>query len=351
LALQIDKDATAIGKYTAIRIAAVFGGLGYDSQRRMLSERAVDIIVATPGRLIDFQRQKLVQLDKIEILVIDEADRMLDMGFIPDVRRIVNTTPPKNQRQTLFFGATLTSEVERLARQWTRDPVNVEIEPEQVAAESVSQQVYLVTTQEKFALLLNLIIEQNLDKVLVFANRRDQTSRLADRLQRYGVNCAILSGSIPQKKRIKTLENFRNGKIRVLVATDVAARGLHVEGISHVVNFTLPRDPEDYVHRIGRTGRAGASGISVSFACEEDSFYLPAIEEFLGSPLGCVHPDEAMLELPPIPKTQGGRKGSSRRSGRQQSKRRSDRQKRRGPHHDNRAKDRKYRRTETPIRN
>jgi ATP-dependent RNA helicase RhlB len=321
LALQIEKDAKTIGKYTDINIQAVFGGMGYESQKRALAEKIVDIIVATPGRLLDFQGQNLVRLYKLEILVIDEADRMLDMGFIPDVRKIVYSTPGKDKRQTLFFGATLTPEVERLAEQWTRDPVHVEIEREHVAADSVSQRVYLVTRDEKFVVLLNLIIGQNLEKVLVFTNRRDQTGRLADRLKQYGINCAVLSGDIPQNRRIRTLEDFRSGKIRVLVATDVAARGLHVKDISHVINFTLPRDPEDYVHRIGRTGRAGATGISVSFASEEDSFYIPPIEEYLGNSLACVYPDESLLKPPPPRiKMVEVKKTARPRSGRQPSR-------------------------------
>jgi ATP-dependent RNA helicase RhlB len=327
LALQIEKDARAIGKYTDIQIQSVFGGLGYNKQKKALEEKIVDIIVATPGRLLDFHRQKLVRLNHVEILIIDEADRMLDMGFIPDVRKIVYSTPPKDKRQTMFFSATLTPEVERLADQWTRNPVNVEIEPEHVEAESVNQLIYIVTTEEKFALLVNLIVGQNLERVLVFANRRDQTRRLAERLEQYRINTAVLSGDIPQNKRIKTLEDFRHGKIRVLVATDVAARGLHVEDISHVINFTLPQNPEDYVHRIGRTGRAGATGTSVSFACEADSFYIPPIEEYLGHALSCVQPDPELLELePPVKKTTSLRaqarsskkrpaKGRQRRSG------------------------------------
>ena len=329
LALQIEKDARSIGKYTNIRVQSVFGGLGYESQKRALAEKVIDIIVATPGRLLDFQRQKLVRFYKLEILIIDEADRMLDMGFIPDVSKIVRSTPPKQKRQTMFFSATLTPEVERLAEQWTIDPIHVEIEPDHIAPDSVNQLVYLVSTEEKFNLLVNLIMEKNLERVLVFTNRRDQTRRLSDRLKQYGLNCAALSGDVPQNRRIKTLEDFRNGKINVLVATDVASRGLHIEDISHVINFTLPHDPEDYVHRIGRTGRAGATGISVSFACEEDSFYIPPIEEYLGNSLSCIHPDEDQLKVPPKVKIAPSKKKAPSRPGQRHPKRRRSNQARR----------------------
>jgi ATP-dependent RNA helicase RhlB len=301
LVMQIAAEAQQLSKYCSLNIVTVFGGMDYDKQRRQLTGRVVDIVVATPGRLLDFHRHRDVDLGKIEILVIDEADRMLDMGFIPDVRKIVYATPYKDKRQTMLFSATLTEEVTRLSAQWTRDPVSVEIEPEQVAVETVEQVVYIVTTREKFALLYNYITSQNLERVLIFCNRRDETRRLADLFTRYRINCALLSGEIPQKKRIRTLENFKAGKIRVLVATDVAGRGIHIEDMSHVINFTLPHDPEDYVHRIGRTGRAGATGTSISFACEEDSFYIPAIEEFIGQKLNCIQPQDAWLQLPPPP--------------------------------------------------
>ena len=322
LVAQIEKDALGLAKHLPCRVVSVFGGMAYDKQRRQLTDEVVDIVVATPGRLLDFMRQRVVDLGKVETLVIDEADRMLDMGFIPDVRYIINSTPDKSKRQTLFFSATLTDDVTRLAAQWTKDPITVEIEPEQVTVDTVDQQVYMLTTDQKFTLLYNLITTQNLERVMVFCNRRDETRRLFERLQSHDISCAILSGDVSQDKRMRTLENFRAGKIKILVATDVAGRGIHIEGVSHVVNYHLPLDPEDYVHRIGRTGRAGASGISVSFADEAESFYLPEIEEFIGRKLPCIFPPEELLTEPPPAKrrpvsTRPSSKATSRaRSGR-----------------------------------
>jgi ATP-dependent RNA helicase RhlB len=302
LVLQIADEALLLSAYCPFSIVSVFGGMDYEKQRRQLHGKPVDIVVATPGRLLDFKRRRDLDLKQVEMLILDEADRMLDMGFIPDVRQIVYSTPHKDKRQTLFFSATLTPDVTRLSASWTRDPVSIEIEPEQVAVDTVDQVVYIVTTDQKFALTYNIITRKNLKRVLVFCNRRDETRRLAETLDRYRINCAVLSGEVPQKKRIRTLEDFKAGKIRVLVATDVAGRGIHIEDMDYVVNFTLPHDPEDYVHRIGRTGRAGSAGTSISFACEEDSFYLPAIEEFIGRPLHCIPPEEEYLELPPAPR-------------------------------------------------
>ena len=302
LVLQIADEARQLSAYCSFSIVTVFGGMDYEKQRRQLHSKPVDIVVATPGRLLDFKRRKDLDLGRVETLILDEADRMLDMGFIPDVRQIVYSTPHKDKRQTLFFSATLTPDVTRLSASWTRDPVSIEIEPEQVAVDTVEQLVYIITTDEKFALTYNIITRQNLERVLVFCNRRDETRRLAEMLDRYRIDCAVLSGEVPQNKRIRTLEQFKAGKIRVLVATDVAGRGIHIEGMDYVINFTLPHDAEDYVHRIGRTGRAGAAGTSISFACEEDSFYLPAIEEFIGRSLHCIPPEEGWLELPPAPR-------------------------------------------------
>jgi len=311
LVMQISEEARQLSRYCALTIVSVFGGMDYEKQRKQLSVGPVDIIVATPGRLLDFQRRRDLTLRKVEVLIIDEADRMLDMGFIPDVRKIINSTPAKDRRHTLLFSATLTGAITRLASQWTRDPVTIEIEPEQVAVDTVDQIVYIVTTEEKFALLFNIIEKKNLDRVLVFCNRRDEVRRLTEMLTRYGINCDMLSGDVPQRQRVRRLENFKTGKIRVLVATDVAGRGIHIEGMDHVINFKLPHDPEDYVHRIGRTGRAGAAGTSISFADEKDAFYLPAIEEFTDRSLSCIQPEEEWLTMPK--RVPAERKSDSRR--------------------------------------
>ncbi len=322
LALQINQDAVDIGRHSGLHTVAVYGGMDYNKQQQEL-EQPVDIIVATPGRLLDFAQRKVVHLKKVETLVIDEADRMLDMGFIPDVRKIVRMTPHPEQRQTLLFSATLTPNIVRLAEQWTRKAETVEIEPERIAAESVNQRVFITTQEEKFTLLLNLLWQEEPDRVLIFSNRRDQADMLCDHLKSYGFETALLSGAVDQKKRVRVLDDFKAGKVRVLVATDVAGRGLHVEGISHVINYHMPMDPDDYVHRIGRTGRAGESGTSISFACELDSFAIPDVEAFIGHPLPCEHPAEDLLKpLPPPqykvvrkPRSEGPRRTGGRPSG------------------------------------
>jgi ATP-dependent RNA helicase RhlB len=231
----------------------------------------------------------------VEILVLDEGDRMLDMGFIPQVKRIVRATPEKSHRQTLLFSATFSQDIINLSSQWTFEPVKVEIEPENIATDSVDQRVYMVSSEQRYRVLNNLLHSPEASSVIVFANRRDQVRRLHERLRRSGLPCGVLSGEVPQNKRTRTLEDFKTGKLKVLVATDVAGRGIHVEGVSHVVNYNLPEDPEDYVHRIGRTGRAGATGISISFASEDDAFLLPDIERLLGHKLDCEHPPEELL--------------------------------------------------------
>ena len=304
LVVQIAKDAAALTKYTGLNVMTFVGGMDYDKQLKALEARHCDILVATPGRLLDFNQRGEVHLDMVEVLVLDEADRMLDMGFIPQVRQIIRQTPPKAERQTLLFSATFTEDVMNLAKQWTTNPAIVEIEPENVASETVEQHVYAVAGSDKYKLLYNLVTENKWERVIVFANRKDEVRRIEEKLVRDGVNAAQLSGDVPQHKRIRTLENFREGRITVLVATDVAGRGIHIDGISHVINFTLPEDPDDYVHRIGRTGRAGTSGVSISFAGEDDSYQLPAIEALLGRKISCEMPPTELLK--PVPKKHHG---------------------------------------------
>ncbi len=295
LVMQIASDARELVKYTDLQVELLIGGMDYGGQLKRIERKPVDIVVATPGRLIDFMTRRDLRLDLVEILVIDEADRMLDMGFIPQVKRIVRATPPKDQRQTLLFSATFTDDVMSLTEQWTIDPVRIEMEPDNIAASSVDQKVYMVGAVDKFNVLKNLLNADEVTSAIVFANRRDQTRWLFDKLRKSGISCGILSGEIAQNKRTSTLKQFKEGKIKVLVATDVAGRGIHVEGISHVVNYNLPEDPEDYVHRIGRTGRAGAEGTSISLACEDDSFMLLDIEELLGEKLHCEQPPLELL--------------------------------------------------------
>lgn len=295
LVVQIADDARGLLKHTDLKVVTLIGGADYQKQQQQLHNNLVDIIVASPGRLLDFQQRRDLYLDQIECLVIDEADRMLDMGFIPQVRRIVRSTPRKEDRQTLLFSATFTPDILNLTEQWTYKPITVEIEPESVATDTVDQKVYLVSADDKYRLLKNIVSQDAVESVIVFANRRDQVRKLYERLGKVGIQCGMLSGEVPQNKRTSTLQRFKDGKLKVLVATDVAGRGIHVKGISHVVNYTLPEDPEDYVHRIGRTGRAGAKGTSISFACEDDAFLLPTIEELLGDKLPCEQPPSNLL--------------------------------------------------------
>lgn len=294
LALQIEKDAKALARFTSFRVASVVGGMDYQKQRENLGKN-VDILVATPGRLLDFHEKRDVDLTQVEVLVLDEGDRMLSMGFIPDVKRIIRHTPKKEERQTFLFSATFTEDILSLAGQWTQDPAHVEIEVTVDNAANIDQRVYLVSDDDKQRLLVNLLQQESFDRVMVFGNRRDLVRKLDELLGKAGINVAMLSGDVPQSQRIRTLERFREGEIQVLVATDVAGRGIHIEDVSHVINYTLPEDPEDYVHRIGRTGRAGAKGVSISFVGEEDAFSLPEIERFISGKLPCEHPPEGLL--------------------------------------------------------
>ncbi|NHC02262.1 ATP-dependent RNA helicase RhlB [Acinetobacter sp. 187] len=282
LAIQIENDARDLTKFSDLNVVTLVGGVDFDKQKKQLDQGFVDILVATPGRLIDFTEQKEVWLDQIEFLVIDEADRLLDMGFIPSVKRIVRFSPRKEQRQTLMFSATFSYDVLNLAQQWLFEPVTVEIEPEKKTNADVEQRVYVVGKADKYKLLEEILRDEPIEKVMIFANRRDQVRKLYDHLKRDGYKVVMLSGEIAQDKRTKMLDQFKNGQHNIMIATDVAGRGIHVDGVSHVVNFTLPEQSDDYVHRIGRTGRAGSRGVSISFLSEDDAFYLPEIEKAIG---------------------------------------------------------------------
>jgi ATP-dependent RNA helicase RhlB len=295
LVVQICADANGLGVDCPFKVQPIFGGVDYEKQRQALQD-GVDIIVATPGRLIDYAKQNVFSLRHVEALVIDEADRMFDMGFIRDLRYILRKLPPFEKRQTMLFSATLSQRVMELAYEFMNLAEKVRIEPEQVTAERVEQIVYHVSRREKFPLLLGLLKKETEEvRVLVFVNTKREGEHLSGRLRMNNFKVAVLSGDIPQKKRLRILEDLKAGKLNFLVATDVASRGLHIDGVTHVVNYDLPQDAEDYVHRIGRTARAGAGGKSISFADEDLAYFLPDIEEYIGMKIPSTVPHEEDL--------------------------------------------------------
>ena len=299
LVIQIAEDAKKIGAHCGLRCLAVYGGCDHAAQQDAIEAQPLDLIAATPGRLLDFRRAHVLDLTEVKTLVIDEADRMLDMGFIPDVRKIVYYLP--RERQTLLFSATLGEDVMRLASQWMPDPVEVAVDDEYHPADTIAQIVYPISTHEKFAVLYNLLRKHEGERILVFRNRKSGCEDLVRLLNAHGIAALELSGDVDQKKRIRILEDFRAGRAKVVVATDVAARGLQVDDISLVVNYDFPYEPDDYIHRIGRTGRAGETGTAVSFACEDESFIIPDIEKLVGRELPCEMPEEALFAEPPAP--------------------------------------------------
>jgi ATP-dependent RNA helicase RhlB len=308
LAIQIGDDATQLLKHTNLTAHTLVGGMDYGKQLQKMKKYDCDILVGTPGRLLDFANNRDIYLDRVEVLVIDEADRMLDMGFIPQVRRLVNLTPKREDRQSLLFSATFTPEVLRLSETWTDKPVTVDVGAERVATDTVDQQVLITTAKEKFTVLNNILLGDNVESVMVFANRRDICRTLHEKLKKQGFKVGILSGDVPQNRRMRALDSFKSGALTVMVATDVAGRGIHVDGVSHVINYTLPEEPEDYVHRIGRTGRAGKTGISISFACEDDAFLLEPIEKLLDMKLSCTMPEEHLIQPVAAPKPMAKKK-------------------------------------------
>ena len=284
----------------------------------------MDLLIGTPGRLIDYLKQHVYHLKDVEIAVIDEADRMFDMGFIADIRFLLKRMSRYDQRQSMLFSATLSDRVMELSYEYMNVPELVEITPERVVADKVEQALYHLGSGEKFSFLLGYLETQPWSKALVFVNTKRQADRLHDYLEINGHPAEVLSGDVTQQKRIKVLRRFMSGEMRILVATDVASRGLHIEGVTHVFNYDLPQDAEDYVHRIGRTGRAGQSGKAVSLACEDYVFSLPDIEAYIGHPIPTENPDPAMFREPKIPPRRprspsaqkfGDRRGGGQRTG------------------------------------
>ena len=297
LAQQIGDSFRSYGRYLGLRHAVVFGGVGQQPQVDALA-RGLDILVATPGRLLDLMQQGHARLDGVEIFVLDEADRMLDMGFVRDVRRIVKTLP--KQRQTLLFSATMPADIGQLAKEVLTDPLRVEVTPQATTVELIDQRVYLVDAGNKRALLAEVLRDPALSRVIVFTRTKHGANRVSEHLSRSGVVAEAIHGNKSQTARQRALENFRRGRARVLVATDIAARGIDIDGITHVVNFELPNVPESYVHRIGRTARAGASGIALSFCAHDERAYLNDIERLIGRRIAVVN-DHGFRAVPGTP--------------------------------------------------
>jgi ATP-dependent RNA helicase RhlB len=284
LAIQIARDAESLGKYTGLRTVLVYGGAGYDKQRRQFEE-PVDILIGTPGRVIDYWKQHVFTLKYVQALVMDEADRMFDMGFIQDVRYLMRKLPAPDKRLNMLFSATLSHRVLELAYEHMNNPQKVQIEAESVGADNITEHVYFPANSEKIPLLIGLIRTLRPFRAIVFVNTKHMAEKIDDYLRGNGITSDLISGDVRQNKRERLLKDFEAGNFQVLIATDVAARGLHIPDVSHVFNFDLPQLAEDYVHRIGRTARAGASGEAHSFACEDTAFYLPDIEAYTGKSL------------------------------------------------------------------
>ncbi|MEQ8230538.1 MAG: DEAD/DEAH box helicase, partial [Gammaproteobacteria bacterium] len=309
LAVQIEKDARQIGPYTELKGALIYGGVDYDKQRAQL-EAGVDYIIATPGRLIDFLKQGTVSFRAIEMMIMDEADRMFELGFIKDIRYLLRRMPGASERQNLLFSATLSHRVLELAYEHMNDPEKIVVESDTITASNVRQCVYYPAREEKLPLLLGILGRTDASRSMVFVNTKAACERVALTLERAGYKVGVLSGDVPQRKRESLLGRFQRGELELLVATDVAARGLHIPAVSHVYNFDLPFDAEDYVHRIGRTARLGAEGDAISFACDEYAMSLPDIEAYIEQKIPVEAMSEGLLAALP-PRRRAGEGGDS----------------------------------------
>jgi len=305
LALQIHRDAVLLAGQSGLSLGLAYGGVDYEKQRLALLA-GVDILIGTPGRIIDYFKQKVFNLKHVEVMVLDEADRMFDLGFIADIRFVLRRLPDRDKRQCLLFSATLSQRVLELAYEHMNDPELLKAEADQVTSDNVQQTVYYPANDEKLPLLAGLLRKFNSGRVIVFTNTRAAADKVERTLNANGLHAAAISGSVPQKKRQSLLKKFHDGEIPILVATDVAARGLHIPDVTHVINFDLPQDAPDYVHRIGRTARLGAKGEAISFACENYAFHLPEIEDYIGYPLAIENPEAGLMPQlirpPPAPR-------------------------------------------------
>ena len=292
LAVQIHHDAEILGQYTGLSLGLAFGGVDYDKQRREL-ERGVDVLIGTPGRLIDFYKQRVFDLNAVQVLILDEADRMFDLGFIADIRYIMRRLPAPDQRLNLLFSATLAQRVLELAFEHMNDPDLVRIEPDKMTVDRVRQVIYYPSMDEKPRLLVGLLRSMDCTRTMVFVNTRRGAEELEQLLKSNGFNAEAISGDVPQKKRLRMITDFHSGELAILIGTDVASRGLHIPNVTHVFNYDLPQDPEDYVHRIGRTARAGEEGDAISLGCEDYVITLPDIEDYIGRkiPVAAVAPE------------------------------------------------------------
>jgi ATP-dependent RNA helicase RhlB len=294
LAVQIAKDAVLLGSHTGFKVGLAYGGTDYEKQRRTIEE-GIDILIGTPGRIIDYFKQGVFKLDRVEVAVLDEADRMFDMGFIKDIRYLLRRLPPPDKRLNMLFSATLSHNVMELAYEHMNEPELIRIEPDKVTADKVRQAIFFPSNEEKMPLLVGLIREMGQARIMVFVNMKREAERVQAYLQANGIDARAISGDVPQKKRLRMLMDFQSGDLPVLIGTDVASRGLHIPDVQYVINYDLPQDSEDYVHRIGRTARAGASGDAISFGCETYAVSLPDIEDYIGHKIPVANYDVALL--------------------------------------------------------
>jgi len=314
LAVQIAKDAEALGKHTGLVVGLAFGGTDYEKQRAHI-QSGIDILVGTPGRIIDYFKQGVFKLDQVQVAVLDEADRMFDLGFIKDIRYLLRKLPAPDKRLNMLFSATLSQRVMELAYEHMNEPVLIRIEPDKVTVDRVRQAIYFPSNDDKMPLLIGLIREIGESRVMVFVNMKRDAERVQAYFEANGIRSAAISGDVPQKKRLRMLMEFQKGEVPILIGTDVASRGLHIPDVQYVINYDLPQEAEDYVHRIGRTARAGASGNAISFGCETYAISLPDIEAYIGHKIPVANYDASILpelvkpRFKPRPRPQGRRGG------------------------------------------